>query len=71
MNLVIIPCFNEANTILKILELVKKFTVNLKEIIIVDDFSTDSTKLLQEINDELTKLFTNQEIWKEAALRRG
>ena len=74
MNLsVIIPCFNEANTILKIVELVKKSPVNLKEIIIIDDFSTDSTReLLQELNDEIIKIiYQPRNMGKGAALRTG
>ena len=74
MNLsVIIPCFNEANTILKIVELVKKSPVNLKEIIIIDDFSTDSTReILQEVNDEIIKIIYHpRNMGKGAALRTG
>jgi glycosyltransferase involved in cell wall biosynthesis len=40
---VIIPCYNEKDTISEIIDLVKKVKIN-KEIIIVDDGSTDGTK---------------------------
>ena len=43
---VIIPAYNEEKTILKIIDEVKKTRLRgiAKEIIIVDDFSTDSTR---------------------------
>ena len=44
---IIIPVFNEKNTISKILDRVKSINLNQiisKEIIIVDDCSTDGTK---------------------------
>ena len=40
---VIIPCYNEVNTIVKIIDAVKSSPYQNKEIIIVDDFSTDET----------------------------
>ena len=40
---IVIPCYNERDTILKIVEAVKKSPVEDKEIIIVDDGSTDGT----------------------------
>ena len=39
---IIIPCYNEKNTILKILKKVKNQKIN-KQIIVIDDSSTDGT----------------------------
>ena len=41
---VIIPVFNEVNTIDKIITKVLESNCNFKEIIIVDDYSTDGTR---------------------------
>ena len=42
---IIIPCFNESQTITHIVECVKNVAITYhKEIIIVDDFSTDDTR---------------------------
>lgn len=45
---IVIPCYNEKNTIRNILETVKKVPIKNKEIILVDDCSKDGTRdLLQ------------------------
>ena len=41
---VIIPCYNELNTIDAIIKAVNNSPYKNKEIIIVDDFSTDGTR---------------------------
>jgi glycosyltransferase involved in cell wall biosynthesis len=41
---VVIPCYNEKNTIKSIVEAVKNSPYPSKEIIIVDDCSTDGTR---------------------------
>lgn len=49
---IIIPCFNEVKTIIKIIDKVKNFTKYKTEIIIVDDGSYDGTQdLLKNLND--------------------
>lgn len=76
MNLsVIIPCYNEKTTILTIVDRVKQSSVELKEIIIVDDCSKDGTReLLSETfeSDPLVSLNFHQENQgKGAALKTG
>ena len=43
---ILIPCYNEAKTIEKIVSKVIESEVSEKEIIIVDDYSNDGTKEL-------------------------
>ena len=70
---VIIPCFNEKNTISKIIEKVQNANVSLKEIIIVDDLSTDGTReILEQIDNPIIKIFFHtKNQGKGAALRTG
>lgn len=66
---VIIPVYNELRTILEIIRRVKEVPLN-KEIIVVDDASTDGTRELLEKCDDGIKVFfhsTNQ--GKGAAIR--
>jgi glycosyltransferase involved in cell wall biosynthesis len=69
---IIIPVFNEIHTIKLILERVRTVEIN-KEIIIVDDFSSDGTRqLLSELADSDTKIFYHtRNMGKGAALRTG
>ena len=49
---VIIPCFNEKLTIETIVNKVVKFDLYEKEIIIIDDCSTDSSKdIIKDLTD--------------------
>ena len=70
---IIIPVYNEEKTILKIVEEVKKVRLTniKKEIIIVDDFSTDGTRnILKGIKDKSIKIFSHDKnIGKGAAIR--
>ena len=70
---VIIPCFNEKNTISKIIEKVQNANVSLKEIILVDDLSTDGTReILEQIDNPIIKIFFHtKNQGKGAALRTG
>jgi len=71
---IVIPCFNEKNTIRNIIAAVKAAPITDKEIIIVDDCSTDGTREL--LRDELARS-VNQVLYHEvnrgkgAALRTG
>jgi glycosyltransferase involved in cell wall biosynthesis len=71
---IIIPCFNEKATIEKLLQAVIDSPVNDKEIIVIDDASTDGTKELldNDLNKHINILIhheTNQ--GKGAAIRIG
>jgi glycosyltransferase involved in cell wall biosynthesis len=71
---VVIPCFNEENTIEKVLRAVRKLPITPLEIIVVDDASTDSSlKVIEEqcagLVDKLILCDTNK--GKGAALRIG
>jgi glycosyltransferase involved in cell wall biosynthesis len=72
---IVIPCFNEINTIEQILEKVSAVDLGLpKEIIIVDDGSTDGTRdYLARINDnnDVCVILHQQNQGKGAALRTG
>ena len=71
---VVIPCYNEKNTIHKIVKSVKESGIKDLEIIIVDDFSTDGTRdiLENEIKPLVDKIiFHEKNKGKGAALRTG
>ena len=66
---VIIPVYNEAKTILEIIRRVKEAPFE-KEIIVVDDGSTDGTiDILKENNEGITVLFHQKNQGKGAAIR--
>jgi len=71
---VVIPCYNEAGTIEKLIAAVLRAPFPDKEIIVVDDFSTDGTReiLREEIESKVSRVIYqpfNQ--GKGAALRVG
>jgi|SRR3989344_3217931 len=71
---VVIPCYNELNSIEKIIGVVKNSPYPKKEIIIVDDCSTDGTKvkLENEIEGKVDKvIYHDFNQGKGAALRTG
>ena len=70
---IIIPCFNEESTIIKIVNSVKASAIDIYEIIIVDDGSTDKTsQLLESINlDKIQIKRHKSNRGKGAALRTG
>ena len=70
---VIVPCFNEVNTLQDLLVAVKNCGVEDLEIIVVDDFSTDGTRdVLKNLEDKSIKvLYHERNRGKGAALRTG
>ena len=70
---VVIPCYNEKNTIEPLLSSVKTAPYPNKEIIVVDDCSTDGTQeLIENFTDLADKiLFHDYNQGKGAALRTG
>ena len=68
---IIIPCFNEKNTIEQIIKAVKNCPVIDKEIIVVDDFSTDGTRELLNKFEDIRISFHSKNLGKGAALRTG
>jgi len=71
---VIIPCYNERDTIAGIVEAVKRSPVPDKEIIIVDDHSTDGTRdiLKNAIAPRVSRIiYHERNQGKGAALRTG
>ena len=69
---VVIPVYNEKATIIELLDRVTAVDIE-KEIIVVDDFSTDGTRaILEELrNKTFTLLLHNRNQGKGAALRSG
>ena len=72
---IIIPCYNESKTIRKVFEKVKNFKSIKKEIIIVDDFSSDDSKNIikeiVELNSDVKAIFKETNQGKGSALREG
>ena len=71
---IIIPCFNEEATIKEILNKIKKQNQFQKEVIVIDDFSTDRTRwiLENELKDEIDQLILNTNNYgKGYSIRKG
>ncbi len=71
---IIIPCYNERNTIESIVEAVRSSPIQHMEIIVVDDYSSDGTRdiLVQKVAPLITKvLYHDHNQGKGAALRTG
>jgi glycosyltransferase involved in cell wall biosynthesis len=71
---IVIPCYNEVETIAEIVRKVKAAPVKSKEIVIVDDCSTDGTRELirNEIEPNVDKvIYHDHNQGKGAALRSG
>lgn len=70
---VVIPVFNEKNSIKKIIEKVENIDIE-KEIILIDDFSSDGTRSIIENDikgDHIIKLYHSENLGKGAAVRTG
>jgi glycosyltransferase involved in cell wall biosynthesis len=70
---VVMPVYNEKNTVLKIIDKVLKLDI-VKEIIVVDDCSTDGTRELlksTKFDPRVKLLFHDKNTGKGAALRTG
>lgn len=73
---IIIPCYNEKKTILKILKRVEAVDLSSlncqKEIIIVDDYSTDGTReILKELEKKYKIIYQQKNQGKGMAIREG
>ena len=70
---VIVPCFNEIKTISAVIDNILNSPINLLEIIIVDDFSSDgSREFLKNLkNEKIKTIFHNKNLGKGAALSNG
>lgn len=70
---IIIPVYNEENTLEKLLDKVNSSPVENKQIIIVDDFSTDSSReILDKITDKYDTLVLHEKnMGKGAAINSG
>ncbi len=71
---IIVPCYNEAGTVAALLEAVREAPVAQKEVIVIDDCSTDGTR--EKLHNELSHLYDelilqDQNMGKGAAVRAG
>tara|TARA_X000000950_G_scaffold268029_1_gene345116 strand:+ start:250 stop:939 length:690 start_codon:yes stop_codon:yes gene_type:complete len=71
---IIVPCYNEASTIKEIIRKINSQKDIEKEIIVIDDCSTDQTRtiLKNDINDQIQKLILNpKNFGKGYSIREG
>ena len=71
---IIIPCYNEKSTILEIIKKIKEQTSIEKEIILIDDFSTDGTRSIidNQLKDKINQLVLNdQNYGKGYCIKKG
>jgi len=71
---IVIPCYNERNTIEQIVDAVRAAPVENKEIIVVDDCSQDGTQVLlkEKLSSMVDKIiYHSTNLGKGAALRSG
>jgi len=68
---VIIPCFNEADSILDVLSQLSNVALDLKEVIVVDDGSTDDTTEIVRDTPGITVIRHSRNLGKGAAVRTG
>ena len=72
---IIIPCYNEENTIKIIIEKVLKFNLYEKEILVIDDCSTDkSREIIKKLaleNSIIKYFFLDKNLGKGGALSKG
>lgn len=71
---IVIPVYNEEKTLLEILKRIEKVNINdiEKEIILIDDFSTDNTKqILKKLENKYKVFYHKKNQGKGAALRTG
>jgi glycosyltransferase involved in cell wall biosynthesis len=71
---ILIPCYNEVNTILEIIKKIENNYKDKSEIIIIDDFSTDGTreKLKELQSSKLYKIiFNDRNYGKGFSIRQG
>ena len=71
---IIIPCFNEQNTISLVIDKILSSYTGEKEIIVIDDFSNDKTRdiLKTDLKNKIDKLILNQRNYgKGYSIRKG
>ena len=73
---VVIPCFNEINTISEIIQKINKALNKYQfEVLVIDDCSTDgSVELLEKLklnNKNVRVIFNSKNLGKGASLRKG
>ena len=71
---VIIPCYNEEKTIKKILQNVRKNISEEDEIIVIDDYSTDNSRVIlnQDIKKDINiQIFNEKNYGKGYSIKKG